>query len=62
MPDLRIVVLGFGVLMHVGIQTMMYVAWFSPLVIAVYLAFLRPDEARRLVDWINQRRRSRPRG
>lgn len=60
-PDLRPIVLGFGVLMHLGIQSMMYVAWFSPLVIATYLAFLRPDEARRLVDWITARRRRRPR-
>jgi len=60
-PDLRPIVLGFGVLMHLGIQSMMYVAWFSPLVIATYLAFLRPDEARRLVDWITSRRSRRPR-
>jgi hypothetical protein len=56
-PDLRPIVLGFGVLMHLGIQSMMYVAWFSPLVIATYLAFLRPDEAKRLVAFVQRRLR-----
>jgi len=59
LPDLRPIVLGFGVLMHLGIQSAMYVAWFSPLVIASYLAFLTPDEARRLVGWIGGRIRRR---
>ena len=59
-PDLRPIVLGFGVLMHLGIQSMMYVAWFSPLVLATYLAFLRPDEAQRFVRWITARRSRRP--
>ncbi|MBC8070645.1 MAG: hypothetical protein IAG13_20105 [Deltaproteobacteria bacterium] len=35
--------------MHLGIQAMMYVAWFSPMVLAGYFAFLRPEEARRLL-------------
>lgn len=43
-PDLRWVFLTFGVAMHIGIQSMLYVAWFSPLCIAVYSAFFRPDE------------------
>ncbi len=48
-PDLRWPVLGFGVLMHLGIQGALYVAWFSPLVLSVYFAFLTPDEARRAI-------------
>lgn len=49
LPDLRLPWLGFGVAMHLGIQAMMYVAWFSPMVLAGYFAFLRPEEARRLL-------------
>ena len=45
-PDLRWLFLGFGVLMHVGIAASLYVAWFSPLALAAYAAFLRPDEVR----------------
>lgn len=60
-PDLRPIVLGFGVLMHLGIQSAMYVAWFSPLVIASYLAFSTPDEAKRIVGWIAMRISSRSR-
>jgi hypothetical protein len=41
--------------MHVGIQAMLYVAWFSPLGIASYAAFLRPEEARWVVDWVRRR-------
>ncbi|WAS97623.1 HTTM domain-containing protein [Nannocystis punicea] len=48
-PDMRWLFLGFGVAMHVGIQMMMYVEWFTPMTLASYLAFLRPDEVRRLV-------------
>lgn len=48
-PDLRWLFLGFGVAMHVGIQMMMYVEWFTPLTLACYLAFLRPDEVQRIV-------------
>ncbi|PCC67496.1 Vitamin K-dependent gamma-carboxylase [Nannocystis exedens] len=48
-PDLRWLFLGFGVAMHVGIQMMMYVEWFTPLTLASYLAFLRPDEVRRIL-------------
>ncbi|HWB77729.1 MAG TPA: HTTM domain-containing protein [Nannocystaceae bacterium] len=54
LPDLRIPWLGFGVAMHLGIQAMMYVAWFSPMVLASYLAFLRPEEASK---WIARLRR-----
>lgn len=55
-PDLRWLFLGFGVAMHVGIQAMMYVEWFTPLTLASYLAFLRPEEARRLVARLLRRR------
>lgn len=48
-PDLRWLFLGFGVAMHVGIQVMMYVEWFTPLTLASYAAFLRPEEAQRVV-------------
>jgi hypothetical protein len=48
-PDLRKGYLGFGIAMHAGIQALMYVAWFSPLAIASYAAFLDPAEARRLL-------------
>jgi hypothetical protein len=58
-PDLRAFWLGFGVLMHLGIQSMLYVAWFSPLVIGTYLAFLTPDEAQRLTAAVRRRWRSR---
>lgn len=51
-PDLRWLFLGFGVAMHVGIQALLYVAWFSPLCLATYAAFLRPGEVRRLGVWI----------
>lgn len=56
-PDLRKPFLGFGIAIHVGIQVLMYVAWFSPLAIASYAAFLRPDEARRILDAIGRRLR-----
>ncbi len=55
--DLRWPMLGFGVAMHVGIQAALYVAWFSPLVLASYLAFLSPDEAQRLLARLGRRRR-----
>ena len=48
-PDLRWLFLGFGVAMHLGIQSMLYVAWFTPLTLASYLAFLGPGEARRVL-------------
>jgi hypothetical protein len=48
-PDLRWPFLGFGVLMHLSIWAMMYVVWFTPLVLAAYLAFLRPAEVERLL-------------
>ena len=56
-PDLRKAFLPFGVLMHVGIQSMLYVAWFTPLMIASYAAFLAPDEAQRLGAWLRRRGR-----
>lgn len=58
-PDLRKPFLGFGVLMHVGIQVMLYVEWFTPLMIAAYTAFLTPDEVRRMGAWPGRRRRGR---
>ena len=48
-PDLRWPFLGFGVLMHLSIWAMMYVVWFTPLVLGAYLAFLRPAEVERLL-------------
>lgn len=48
-PDLRWLFLGFGAAMHVGIQAMLYVAWFTPLTLASYLCFLQPEEARRVL-------------
>jgi hypothetical protein len=54
-PDLRWVFLPFGVLMHIGIQVMLYVCWFSPLSIAAYSAFLRPDEVRRIGAFVRRR-------
>jgi len=48
-PDLRKLWLGFGALMHLGIWVMMYVVWFTPLVLAAYTAFLRPAEVTRLL-------------
>ena len=56
-PDLRKLFLPFGVLMHLGIQALLYVAWFTPLMIAAYSAFLTPEEVQRLGAWL--RRRSR---
>jgi len=54
-PDLRWFFLGVGVLMHLSIWTMMYVVWFSPLVIAAYLAFLRPAEVERMLARLRPR-------
>ncbi len=61
-PDLRRAFLGFGVLMHLGIQAMLYVAWFTPLTLAAYVAFLRPAEANRLIDRVMRRRDPSARG
>lgn len=55
MPDLRWLFLGFGAAMHIGIATALYVAWFSPLALAAYFAFLRPEEAKRLGAWLRRR-------
>jgi hypothetical protein len=55
-PDLRKPFLAFGVLMHVGIQSMLYVAWFTPLMLAAYAAFLTPSEVQRLGAWLGRRR------
>lgn len=50
-PDLRKPFLAFGVLMHLGIQAMLYVAWFSPLMLAAYTAWLHPEEVSRARAW-----------
>ena len=57
MPDLRKAFLGFGVAMHLGIQMLLYVAWFTPMMIASYTCFLTPDEVKRMGAWIRRRRR-----
>lgn len=59
LPDLRWLFLGFGFLMHVGIQSMLYVAWFSPISIASYAAFLRPDEVLGIANRLRRLRRGR---
>jgi Vitamin K-dependent gamma-carboxylase len=59
-PDLRKPFLGFGVLMHIGIQSMLYVAWFTPLMIAGYTAFLTPPEVQRMGAWLRRRRARAP--
>jgi hypothetical protein len=56
-PDLRPLVLGFGVAMHLGIQALMFVAWFTPLVLAAYLAFVAPSEARTWLARLQRRAR-----
>lgn len=60
LPDLRKPFLAFGVVMHLGIQAAMYVAWFTPLVLAAYASFLHPGEARAIVGRL--RRRKAPAG
>lgn len=56
-PDLRWLFVGFGLAMHIGIQSMLYVAWFTPLMVASYTSFLHPHEARSLVRWVTARLR-----
>lgn len=58
-PDLRWVFLGFGVMMHVGIQSFLYVAWFTPLTIAAYSSFLRPEEVQGIAKRLRRLRRPR---
>jgi hypothetical protein len=53
-PDLRKIFLGFGVLMHGGIQVLLYVVFFSVLCVASYAAFLSPAEARHLVERVTR--------
>ncbi len=55
LPDLRRPFLGFGAAMHLGIQSMLFVVWFTPLMLGSYFAFLRPDEAKRAVAWVLRR-------
>lgn len=55
-PDLRKLFLTFGVLMHIGIQALLYVAWFTPLMLAGYTVFLHSEEVRRLGAWIARRK------
>lgn len=47
-PDLRWLFLGFGALVHLGIQLGVYVVLFSPLMVGSYVCFLTSDELRRL--------------
>lgn len=47
-PDLRWLFLGFGVLVHIGIQLGVYVVLFSPLMVGTYACFLTSAELRRL--------------
>jgi hypothetical protein len=47
-PDLRWLFLGFGVMVHVGIQLGVYVVLFSPLMVGTYAGFLTSSELRRL--------------
>ncbi len=53
-PDLRWVFWPFGWGMHLGIQCLLYVAWFSPLTMGCYLAFLAPDELQRVTLWLRR--------
>ena len=54
-PELRPAFLGFGAAMHLGIQALLYVAWFTPLCLAAYTSFLRPGEAERLLTGLRRR-------
>lgn len=47
-PDLRWLFLGFGALMHLGIQLGVYVVLFSPLMVGAYSSFLTSAELRRM--------------
>lgn len=51
---LRPWVLGAGVLMHTGIMVTMAVGFFSPAMFVLYLAFIPPDTARRLVGKLHR--------
>jgi hypothetical protein len=57
-PDLRVAFLGFGAAMHLGIQALLYVAWFTPLCLATYASFLEPGRVRR---WLDRRAAMGPR-
>ncbi len=59
-PDLRLAFLGFGAVMHLAIQSMLYVVWFTPLMLGSYLAFLRPEEVSRALAWAARRLGRRP--
>jgi hypothetical protein len=61
-PDLRKLILPFGVAMHAGIGALLFVSWFSLLSIASYSAFLTPGEAGKVVGWLRRRRRHPRRG
>lgn len=54
-PDLRPAFLGFGIAMHLGIQALLYVVWFSALCIGAYSAFLDSHESRAAVAWVRGR-------
>lgn len=54
-PDLRWLFLGFGLLMHLGIQASLYVVHFSWLMIFSYSAFLTPAETGSLLHAVGAR-------
>jgi hypothetical protein len=48
--DLRWLFLGLGLVVHGGIQVFLYTVAFSALALSTYFSFLRPEEARALID------------
>nr|WP_255216517.1 HTTM domain-containing protein [Pseudenhygromyxa sp. WMMC2535] len=59
LPDLRWPMLGFGALMHLGIQAAVYVMYFSPLTVAAYTCFFTSEDLRaavaRVRGWLSRR-------
>lgn len=49
--DLRPVMLGIGVILHLGLALSMDLGMFPWLMLALYPFFLEPEEARRVLDW-----------
>lgn len=58
-PDLRWVFLGWGVVVHGGVQLFLYTVVFSPLILSAYLCFFTWDDIERLRAWWRRRRRGR---
>lgn len=52
---LRPWVIGFGIAFHLGIDVMFDVGFFSPSMMTIYLAFLPPEVADRIVDRLGRR-------